>query len=275
VATLEELNAQKEKLAREYEAIQAEFSAGKNFTSGQAEIDREQREIAKFKELSDVNKQIRAQSGQASAAGNAADTTVTNNLTQLKGAGQGNNSPTPTTNLKQSALSPKETNNLVNANQREEAAQVAPAALSDPSRTNNSEAPAASEPELPNFVGSGTNTEGSVIFVEMSGVGISPTVDMSEVAQTIPAQLLKNKLHDYTGYTYKITLFLLTVDDYTELSVRPNTFVPKHTLISSGGVLPNYFQENIKTNFKPKSGQKHLFSLQFTAFKPKNSQNQE
>lgn len=108
------------------------------------------------------------------------------------------------------------------------------------------------------FTGSGTSyvddqesNTSTPLRVEVYGVGISPDVDMSEVAQTIPAQLLKNKLHDYTGYTYKITLFLLTVEDYSELSIRPSTFIPKYTLISSGGSLPNYFTAQQKTTWHP------------------------
>jgi len=44
-----------------------------------------------------------------------------------------------------------------------------------------------------------------------------------------------NQLHDHTSYTYRITLFLLTADDYTKLVDSPSTFKPKYALISSGG----------------------------------------
>jgi len=44
-----------------------------------------------------------------------------------------------------------------------------------------------------------------------------------------------NQLHDYTSYTYRITLFLLTAEDYTKLVDNPKTFKPKYALISSGG----------------------------------------
>lgn len=43
-----------------------------------------------------------------------------------------------------------------------------------------------------------------------------------------------NKLHDYTSYTYRITLFLLTKNDYNALSTSPDKFVPTFSLISSG-----------------------------------------
>lgn len=47
--------------------------------------------------------------------------------------------------------------------------------------------------------------------------------------------LPKNKLHDYTSYTYRITLFLLTKKDFNELASNPTKFVPTFSLISSGG----------------------------------------
>lgn len=45
----------------------------------------------------------------------------------------------------------------------------------------------------------------------------------------------KNKLHDYTSYTYRITLFLLTKKDFNLLAANPTTFIPTFSLISSGG----------------------------------------
>ena len=44
-----------------------------------------------------------------------------------------------------------------------------------------------------------------------------------------------NKLHDYTSYTYRITLFFLTVKDYNNLSANPSGFTPRYALISSSG----------------------------------------
>ena len=44
MATVDELKAQRDRLSEEYQAIQAEFSAGKEFLSGAAEADREARE---------------------------------------------------------------------------------------------------------------------------------------------------------------------------------------------------------------------------------------
>ena len=47
--------------------------------------------------------------------------------------------------------------------------------------------------------------------------------------------MLTNKLHNYTAYTYRISLFLLTKEDFKNLIESPGSFEPKHSLISTGG----------------------------------------
>ncbi len=79
--TLEQLKAERDRLAKEYEAIQAEFSAGTNFLSGNALIDQERREIAKFKELSEINRQIRIETKQLAASGQTAENQIQNTNT--------------------------------------------------------------------------------------------------------------------------------------------------------------------------------------------------
>lgn len=64
--------------------------------------------------------------------------------------------------------------------------------------------------------------------------GNKPAADSASV----PAALYYNKLHDFTGYTYKITLWLLTTEDYQQLSTNPDSFTPTYCLISSGGGIP-------------------------------------
>ena len=53
------------------------------------------------------------------------------------------------------------------------------------------------------------------------------------------AKARKNKLHDYTSSTYRITMYLLSAEDYANLVARPSTFNPKYVLISGGGGYPN------------------------------------
>ena len=52
-----------------------------------------------------------------------------------------------------------------------------------------------------------------------------------EVAGTAP----ENILHRYTSYTYRLTLFFLTSQDYNNLNANPSKFRPKYSLISSAG----------------------------------------
>ena len=57
----------------------------------------------------------------------------------------------------------------------------------------------------------------------------------AEAADEEPLQPIgSNALHSYTSYTYRITLFLLTDQDYTNLADSPSTFEPRWSLISSG-----------------------------------------
>lgn len=49
----------------------------------------------------------------------------------------------------------------------------------------------------------------------------------------------QNKLHDYSSYTYRTTLYVLSRDDFAEMIEKPLNFVPRHVLISSGGGYPN------------------------------------
>jgi hypothetical protein len=72
-------------------------------------------------------------------------------------------------------------------------------------------------------------------------VGAKSSADPTKIAQlnqTQPATDVGNILHNFTGYTYKISLFLLTSDDYNQLNKEPSSFNPKYLLISSGGGIP-------------------------------------
>jgi hypothetical protein len=70
----------------------------------------------------------------------------------------------------------------------------------------------------------------------------NPTIDdpakAAQQNQTKPASNASNILHNFTGYTYKISLFLLTSDDYNKLAQEPSVFNPKYLLVSSGGGVP-------------------------------------
>ena len=82
----------------------------------------------------------------------------------------------------------------------------------------------ANAPSIKGGIGGGSST-GS------DGSGAKQTA----ANQTIPAAAMTNILHDFTGYTYKITLYLLTSEELNAIVSNPSTFVPTWTLISSGG----------------------------------------
>jgi len=50
-----------------------------------------------------------------------------------------------------------------------------------------------------------------------------------------PVDLRSNILHNYDSYTYRISLYALSKDDYNSMTKNPKSFVPKHLLIQSGG----------------------------------------
>ena len=216
-STLDELTAKRNKLAKEYEAIQAEFSAGQNFTSGAAEADREAREIAKFRELSAVNQQIRVETGQVAAQGQTVEQKLQNESTP---------------NQTGTALTAEEKSNVDKANSGELSSTVNQAQDPTAANTQNTQAGTNQKKSEANFAGEkSNNTASSVTGKDVSG----KTSDFGSTPVTLTgSQLPKNKLHDYTSYTYRITLFLLTAADYNALASNPSTFVPTFSLISSG-----------------------------------------
>lgn len=228
MATLEELKAQQERLSREYEAIQAEFSAGKNFTSGQAEIDRERREVAKFRELSEVSKQIRAQEAQTSAGGKTAEQQVNNSFPP----NFNNESVTP--NQQSTNLSPAEQAKLKNNASGQIDQKVED--VKGGSSQNNTVLAAAAAPKQEPATGT-AQPQNTPLISGASGASLK--ADSAAQKSNVAGTILRNKLHNYTSYTYRLTLFLLTPDDYERLSTNPNNFKPTFALMSSGGGYAN------------------------------------
>lgn len=69
-----------------------------------------------------------------------------------------------------------------------------------------------------------------------SDVTTPAQIAAAQGSTTAPAaKIPTNILHDYTNSTYRITLFLLTADDYQQMADSPNSFEPKRALISTGG----------------------------------------
>ena len=68
---------------------------------------------------------------------------------------------------------------------------------------------------------------------QSSVIGTNATGNASDYKITVSGQRPENKLHKYSNYTYRITLFFLTSRDFNNLCASPSTFQPKYSLISS------------------------------------------
>ena len=80
------------------------------------------------------------------------------------------------------------------------------------------------------------NFSGDQITTASSSVTGSGVSGNSSSFQSKPTEKTPyNKLHDFTSYTYRITLFFLTVKDFNNLSANPSGFTPRYALISSSG----------------------------------------
>lgn len=208
---LDFLKAERQRLLAEEEALQREYGSGaggKEFLTGQALTNWEARVRLNNKDLSQNFKNIQAESGQDAAKGQTAPTPVNGNFAPDK-PGSG---PVDTTQNLNQPISVQQSNNLANAQSGQTAALVNQA--QDPT--------AANKQNLSQTQGSATKSEANF---EYENTPRSPTGG---------GVRFKNKLHDYTSYTYRITLFLLTRNDYNALATNPQTFVPTFSLISSG-----------------------------------------
>jgi hypothetical protein len=178
-------------------------------------------------------------SNQNSASGQTAEQKANNDLpATTPGAGQGNNNSNPSPTLQESSLSSNESTKLAAAAKNEETVENSGSNTDTPTNQGAVQSEQTAE-----------ETTSGPLQVYISGVGEELIDYDSNTVQSVPFQFLKNKLHDFTGYTYKITLFLLTTEDYQALNSEPDTFQPKYTLISSGGSLPNYNTADSKTTW--------------------------
>jgi hypothetical protein len=259
VATVDELKSQRDRLSREYEAIQAEFSAGKQFLSGAAEADREAREIAKFKELSAVNQQIRLQEGQISAQGQTAQQKLTNDTTANNpGTGPVDQTQDPQT------ISQGQKTNLDQANSGQLSSRVEQSQDATAANKQNEAGGNQVKPSEANYgAGTETNTAASV-------TGKDVTSNKSPYQASTPYSGIssyRNILHDYTSYTYRITLFLLTKQDYNKLAADPTKFVPTFSLISSGAgfATPGSVKTEVTRKITPWGGYEDVSTTQTKA----------
>ena len=102
----------------------------------------------------------------------------------------------------------------------------------DPTASNqNQNAGADQKKSEANFGDEKTDNKADSVVGNKGVSGKKSDYDATTKKATIP----QNKLHNYTSYTYRISLFLLTKQDYNNLATNPRTFVPTFSLISSGG----------------------------------------
>ena len=88
----------------------------------------------------------------------------------------------------------------------------------------------------------------------------------SEQQKELSIKLAKartNQLHDYTSSTYRITMYLLSAEDYATLVARPSTFNPQYVLISTGGGFPNASEFSMVRTGKEASGRHPDFQEDF------------
>jgi hypothetical protein len=72
--------------------------------------------------------------------------------------------------------------------------------------------------------------------------------DKGELRVPISGIAPSNILHEYSSYTYRISLFFLEKDDYNSLAASPDLFTPKYALMSSGGGYANKPGIDVKIN---------------------------
>jgi|688.fasta_scaffold11597_13 hypothetical protein len=137
----------------------------------------------------------------------------------IPGAGQGNNSTNPFADPATQSLSQSEITNINNAN------KGAAAGGTDQDTSNNSNKSESGSDQI-----AGPDAK--------IGVGTDNNAAAAQDGASVPASLYYNRLHNFTGYTYKITLWLLTTEDYQKITADPDKFTPTHCLISSSGGTP-------------------------------------
>jgi hypothetical protein len=174
-------------------------------------------------ENSDLRNQIQA---QVQAAGQTAEQQLQNtNTANNPGTGPANTTqdPQPITNDQKQTVNQANSGELSNKVQQSQDPTAANK-QNNAGGTNQNKSESNYEGEKAN------NNAGSV-----TGKGVTGnTSEYGTNTSYSGFQLPKNKLHDYTSYTYRITLFLLTAKDFNALASNPRTFVPTFSLISSG-----------------------------------------
>jgi len=224
------LKAERERLLAEEEALTKEYSLGPNntFLTGAKLEAWEARVRQNNKDLSQNFKDIQAESGENAAKGQTAQAPFNANFApDNPGTGKADT----TQNVNQE-LNADEKNNLLKG----AAAQRALDQAQDPTAANKqnlSKTQGSAVKSESNFTEAGsTNSDNSVVGNDVTGKKSDYENNFS--LNTRGARVFTNRLHAYESYTYRISLFLLTRQDYNVLSTNPKNFTPTFSLISSG-----------------------------------------
>lgn len=232
-ATLATIGEQYRELDRQRNELQRKIAATKDTTEAAAlraqrdAIGTQQDQLDnEITTLQSENVELRGQiQAQTQAAGQTAEQQLENTTTNSNaGTGPANTTqdPQPVTEAQKEKVNQSNSGELSNKVQQSQ----------DPTATNkqNNAGGTGQQKSESNFEGEKANNSANSVK------GKNVTGKTSDYGTTYAGFVLpKNKLHDYTSYTYRITLFLLTAKDFNALASNPRTFVPTFSLISSGG----------------------------------------
>jgi len=78
-------------------------------------------------------------------------------------------------------------------------------------------------------VDNATNVPSTTLTVNQNSVANINTANASGMLGTA------NRLHNYASYTYRLSLFMLSRDDYHKISDSPESFTPRNAIVSGAG----------------------------------------
>jgi hypothetical protein len=246
VATREEILKEINVLKKQKnEQIQIQIKELKSFfgspekirKAGELEAEIQKKIYAKYDELKALN-------SPPPASGQTAEQKVVNDST-TSNPGTG----TPDKLQDPQPISAEQKNNLDQANSGQLSSQVEQSQDATAANKQNNSGGTQASPSEANYSGpKETNTASSV-----TGKNVTSNTSEYRPSTSGISSFNRNVLHDYTSYTYRITLFLLTKQDYNNLAADPTKFVPTFSLISSGAGFASPGQITIQTTRKASS----------------------
>jgi hypothetical protein len=121
------------------------------------------------------------------------------------------------------------------------ASDLASAASSIQKQFNTSSSPVDDFSEFDDFGDIDIGNAGSTNTPDDSNSASTLTVKQTTVSNVSPFTSISgmlgtaNRLHNYASWTYRLSLFLLSKDDYHTISDSPESFVPKNCIVAGAG----------------------------------------